>query len=759
MLAVTVNNVNERATNISLSATSVNENVGLNTIIANLSTTDSDAPKTAQTFIYRLITGTGSTDNSAFEIQENQLVLKANPDFESKSSYSILLQTRDQGNLTFSKAFTITVNNLNDAPTALSLSATSINENVAANTLVGNLSTTDQDTGNTFTYSLVNGTGDTDNAAFIITGNQLQIQNSPDFETKDSYSIRVKTTDQGGLIFEKVLVVTVNNLNEGPTDLNISSTSIDENVGPTAIIGNLSTIDPDSPKTPQTFTYSLVTGTGDTDNNAFTIFGNQLVLKANPDFESKSAYSVLIQTQDQNGLSFQKVLNLSVNNLNDAPSDLSLSATSINENVAANTVVGSLSSTDQDAGSTFTYSLVTGTGDADNTAFTIDGNQLKINVSPDFETKNSYNLRVRTTDQGGLFAEKTLTVGINNLDNIVIGTSSNETFSATTEFDNIQSLDGNDIFNVNVSSLQTGDIFDGGSGTDTLNLSGGIATQVFTSNLTSTNQFSSLTNSGISSATFKGIENLSLSTFAGRGVITGNTLANALTGSALNDTLSGGDGDDNLNGGNGNDALNGGNGNDSLNGGGNDDALIGGAGNDTLIGGTGIDTVDYSSVANGLVINLTIPTVNDGQGGTDTLSQIENVRGSNTGGDLLTGDGLANIFYGNGGADTLTGGGLNDLLYLGTDLVTDTVNYTSGDGSDTVHNFVRGVGGDILNFSGIASIDIKVSGTSTQFRVGDGIAANTGFGAGLLLLTTSATSGFTTTDLGVNLIGSGFLFS
>ena len=169
--------------------------------------------------------------------------------------------------------------------------------------------------------------------------------------------------------------------------------------------------------------------------------------------------------------------------------------------------------------------------------------------------------------------------------------------------------------------------------------------------------------------------------------------------------------------------------------------------------------MDYSSVANGLVINLTIPTVNDGQGGTDTLSQIENVRGSNTGGDLLTGDGLANIFYGNGGADTLTGGGLNDLLYLGTDLVTDTVNYTSGDGSDTVHNFVRGVGGDILNFSGIASIDIKVSGTSTQFRVGDGIAANTGFGAGLLLLTTSATSGFTTTDLGVNLIGSGFLFS
>ncbi|NCR42726.1 MAG: hypothetical protein GPJ21_24850 [Microcystis aeruginosa W13-11] len=47
-------------------------------------------------------------------------------------------------------------------------------------------------------------------------GNQLQINNSPDFETQNSYNIRVKTTDQGGLGFEKVLVITVNDLNETP---------------------------------------------------------------------------------------------------------------------------------------------------------------------------------------------------------------------------------------------------------------------------------------------------------------------------------------------------------------------------------------------------------------------------------------------------------------------------------------------------------------------------------------------------------------
>ncbi|WP_200816879.1 cadherin repeat domain-containing protein, partial [Planktothrix sp. PCC 11201] len=74
---------------------------------------------------------------------------------------------------------------------------------------------------------------------------------------------------------------------------------------------------------------------------------------------------------------------------------------------------GTLTSTDLDVGDTFTYSLVTGTGDTDNTAFTLVGDQLKINASPDFETKSSYSIRLKTTDAAGLTFEKALTVNIN----------------------------------------------------------------------------------------------------------------------------------------------------------------------------------------------------------------------------------------------------------------------------------------------------------------------------------------------------------
>ncbi|MEH2288037.1 DUF4114 domain-containing protein, partial [Nostoc sp.] len=93
-----------------------------------------------------------------------------------------------------------------------------------------------------------------------------------------------------------------------------------------------------------------------------------------------------------------------------------ISQLNVNENVAAGTVIGTFTTTDPDANDTFTYSLIPGTGDTDNGAFTVDGSQLKINSSPDFETKSSYNIRVRTTDATGAFFDKELAIAVNNLD-------------------------------------------------------------------------------------------------------------------------------------------------------------------------------------------------------------------------------------------------------------------------------------------------------------------------------------------------------
>jgi hypothetical protein len=108
------------------------------------------------------------------------------------------------------------LNVANRAPTGLALAPQSIAENSAIGTTIGTFTTTDPDAGNTFTYALVGGAGSTDNASFTISGNTLQSNAVFDFETKSSYAIRVRTTDQGGLSFEQTFTVSVTNGNDAP---------------------------------------------------------------------------------------------------------------------------------------------------------------------------------------------------------------------------------------------------------------------------------------------------------------------------------------------------------------------------------------------------------------------------------------------------------------------------------------------------------------------------------------------------------------
>ena len=95
----------------------------------------------------------------------------------------------------------------NSAPTDLALGATTINQSAAsAAAIVGTLGTTDAE-GGTMTYSLVGGAGSTDNAAFAVSGSMLKI--GPSGLSAGPYTIRLRTTDGGGLFYEKAFSLSV----------------------------------------------------------------------------------------------------------------------------------------------------------------------------------------------------------------------------------------------------------------------------------------------------------------------------------------------------------------------------------------------------------------------------------------------------------------------------------------------------------------------------------------------------------------------
>ena len=91
-----------------------------------------------------------------------------------------------------------------DAPTNIFLSSTSIAENTGANAVVGTLST---DGGaSSYIYALVAGAGDTDNSSFRISGTELQLKASADYETQPSYAVRLAVT---GVAVETQFTITV----------------------------------------------------------------------------------------------------------------------------------------------------------------------------------------------------------------------------------------------------------------------------------------------------------------------------------------------------------------------------------------------------------------------------------------------------------------------------------------------------------------------------------------------------------------------
>jgi hypothetical protein len=397
--AFTINvvDVNDAPSNIMLSSNTINENSSINTVIGTLSASDEDA---GASHTFSIVGG----DTSSFNINGNQLRSSEVFNHEVKASYSVTVRATDNSGLTYDKSLSVSVLNVNETPTGIALSNNTINEYVAVNTVVGVLTTTDPDGSDTFTYSLVGG----DTSLFNINGNQLRSSAIFDWEGVNSYSVTVRSTDAGGLYTQATFGINIANVSEAPTDIALSTNTINENAAVNTVIGTLSATAP----TAQSISYSLVGG----DVSSFNISGSQLRSSASFDFETKSSYSVTVRGS-VGGETFDKVLSVNVNNVPESPTNILLSSQTITENNAIDAVIGTLSA----VGDSCVYSIISATSPTTGSTsyvsrFNINGSQLRASVSFNREDKASYTLRIRATTPFGLTYDKDFTISVANID-------------------------------------------------------------------------------------------------------------------------------------------------------------------------------------------------------------------------------------------------------------------------------------------------------------------------------------------------------
>ena len=130
------------------------------------------------------------------------------------------------------------------------------------------------------------------------------------------------------------------------------------------------------------------------------------------DFETATSHGIAVQVKDQTGASVTKTFTLDVNNVNEAPIERDAEGRLGVGNSANGTLVGTVHGVDPDAGSVLTYSLTDNAGGV----FAINATTGDITVADGtkivFGTTTSPAVKVRATDQGGLFVEKVFNIAV-----------------------------------------------------------------------------------------------------------------------------------------------------------------------------------------------------------------------------------------------------------------------------------------------------------------------------------------------------------
>ncbi|MEP3888887.1 MAG: calcium-binding protein [Hellea sp.] len=348
-----------------------------------------------------------------------------------------------------------------------------------------------------------------------------------------------------------------------------------------------------------------------------------------------------------------------------------------------------------------------------------------------------------------------------NGDDVVDGGAGNDTFVMGQGADTLNGGTGNDLFDY-FTGFDTSNVtdVDGGTGTDTFSFVGFGGNYSVDLNAGEMRQLSSNT----LLVNLTDVENISAGD--GNDVLTGDNADNVLNGGGGNDIIDGGFGLDTMDGGTGIDTLDvsffsstyvwnmvtgvtnfGGEtainfenaimgaGDDDITGTAGNNIIDGGDGGDTLDGAGGTDTLSYARSDAAVSVDLGFNTASGGHADGDSISNFENLIGSDFDDDL-TGTSGANVLDGGDGNDTINSGNGNDTMNggAGDDLLegSNGVNVYNGDaGDDTLqilgftagNTFDGGADNDTFSFETFGSDYIANLNTGVYDRVATGQAS------------------------------------
>ena len=291
---------------------------------------------------------------------------------------------------------------INFPPTAIDISKASVLETARVGTRVGFLSSTDRSISDEHTYTLLNHKN-----VFRIKGSALRTAKTFSVSDPKRYTVRIKTVDSSMNEFTGELSIRLGNSLQSPSKIKLTPKKVNENQPVGTRVGAITVEDP----TPSdTHTIEIIEGG---DKFVLSSSGDELLTKVSFKYAAAGQVSrIVLRATDASGYSLDAPIGVRILNVNERPTDLSLSNASVKENAAIGFTVGSFSVLDPDPGDSHTYT-VSGT---DAAFFRVQGPSLKLKKSLDYDDKRSLEIDVQANDTGGLDTEVSFTIMVEDVD-------------------------------------------------------------------------------------------------------------------------------------------------------------------------------------------------------------------------------------------------------------------------------------------------------------------------------------------------------
>ncbi len=189
------------------------------------------------------------------------------------------------------------------------------------------------------------------------------------------------------------------------SDITLSNGTVSESTPSGAFIGELASV---SAGDVSGATYSLVAGSGDTDNHSFDIAGDRLLTHAAFEYSTQSTYSILVRSTVGEA-THDKAFTITITEVpSQSISDILLSNSTVSNAATATFPVGELSAVRVNPvlGDAVVYALTAGTGSTDNSQFRVSGHTLL--TSPTWAPASQTSFSVRVTATAGAASHETI---------------------------------------------------------------------------------------------------------------------------------------------------------------------------------------------------------------------------------------------------------------------------------------------------------------------------------------------------------------